>query len=178
MSDAVTTDVQPETEPAEPVEVDKDWKTIAEQTEKRAKRFEDQAKANAAAAKELEQLKVASMSELEKAVALARAEGLAEGQKAASARLAVAEIKAALAARPVDVEAILEGIDPSRFLGDDGEPDVKAIRTWADRIAPEPEPQPQGYVPNLAQGTRGSGRNVALNSDELLRKVTEYARNK
>lgn len=135
----------------------------------KARKWEQRAKENAAAAKELEQFRQQSMTDTEKAVDAARNEGRAEGARTASERIARAEIRAAAAGRNVDVEALLEGVDPKRFLDDDGEPDTKAIAAWMDRVAPaakESEQAQQGW-PDLGQGVR-SVQSTSL-GDPLLR---------
>lgn len=142
------------------------WKALADQTDKRAKRHADEAKANAAAAKELEQFRQASMSDQEKAVATARAEARAEALREVGAERVADAVRVAAAGRSVDVDALLEGLDRSRFLDDEGQPDVNAIAAWVDRVAPKPtENAPTGF-PDLGQGARGSS--AALNGDPLL----------
>lgn len=114
-------------------------------------------KANGEAAKfrrELEKLRTDALSDNERAVALARAEGLAEGVKTGATRLVDAEVRAAVAGRNVDVKALLEGLDRTRFLTDDGEPDTDRIAKWVDRIAPPQEEQKPG-VPRVPTGPRG-----------------------
>jgi uncharacterized iron-regulated membrane protein len=96
----------------------------------------DERRARKAAERELAALRKASMTEQEKAVAEARAAGLAEAQTAAGPRLVRAEFRAAATNR-VDKEtldAYLEDVDLSKFLGDDGEPDVKAIEARIKRL--------------------------------------------
>jgi hypothetical protein len=143
------------------------WKGLADTTDKRAKRLEDTAKVNAAAAKELEALKRSSMTDQEKAVAEARAEARAEALREAGGRIAQAEIRAAAAGRPVDVEALLEGVDASKFLDVNGEPDTKAIAAWVDRVAPAIDPATTPPTRrDLGMGVRGQ-QDPALNSNEL-----------
>lgn len=150
--------------PVEPVETD--WKAEARKWEDRAKAAATKATANAAAAKELEQVKQASMSDIEKAVAVARTEATTEALRTVGARLVDAEVRVAAAGRTVDVDALLEGLDRSRFVGDDGEPDRKAIAAWVDRIAPKPAEGAPAF-PDLGQGARNVS-NAALNGDPLL----------
>lgn len=119
----------------------------------KARKWEDRAKANGAAAKELEELRLKSMNETEKAVASAKSEGRKEALVAMGARLVDAEVKAAAAGRNVNVDVLLEGLDRSRFLGDDGEPDAKAIKAWVEKLAPAG--QRPGF-PDLGQGARGA----------------------
>lgn len=130
-----------------------------------ARKHEDRAKANAAAAKELEQVKQASMSDLEKAVAIARTEARTEALRESGARLVDAEVKAAAAGRGIDIAALLEGLDRTRFLTDDGEPDTDAIAAWVDRIVPPRDPNTIDF-PDLGQGARAD--QTGLGSDKLF----------
>lgn len=96
----------------------------------------EERKARKAAERDLAALRKASMTEQEKAVTEARAAGLAEAAKAAGPRLVRAEFRAAATNR-VDKEtldAYLEDVDLSKFLSDDGEPDVKAIEARIKRL--------------------------------------------
>lgn len=97
----------------------------------------EERKARRLAEKQLEALRKSTMTDQEKAVAEAKAAGLAEAKKAAAPRLVRAEFKAA-AAGLVDKEtldAYLEDVDLSRFVDDDGEPDEKAISARVKRLA-------------------------------------------
>lgn len=126
------------------------WKALA-------KKHEDRARANASAATELERVRQESMSETERAVAAARAEGVAEATRALGARLVSAEVRAAAAGRPeAQVDSLLEGMDATKFLGDDGEPDVRAIKAWVGKTLPAaPEGTPTSSpFPDLGQGAR------------------------
>lgn len=131
-----------------------------------SRKNEERAKANAEAAKELERLKREALPEqerlIEEAKAQARAEALAE---IGTSRVDDA-VKLAAAGRPVDVDALLEGLDRSRFLGENGQPDQAAIAAWVDRIAPTAN-QAAPTVVDLGQGARG-GEALALNGDPLL----------
>ena len=153
-----TDDQQPEgtdTAPDLAAEVEK-WKA-------QARKHEDRAKANAAAAKELEAFKKASMSETEQAIAAAREEGRAEALKAAASGRVEDALRAAAAGR-LGVDALLDGLDRSRFLTDDGEPDRDAIAAWVDRIAPKDDTP---RVPDLGQGTR-TQNTQSLGGDALV----------
>lgn len=121
-------------------EVDK-WKATS-------RKHEDRAKANAAAQKELDAVKAASMSDQEKAVALAVAQARAEAFAEVGGQLVDAAVRAAVAGRGIDADALLDGLDRSRFL-DDGQVDQAAITAWVDRIVPA------GTV-DLGQGARGT----------------------
>jgi hypothetical protein len=106
-----------------------------------------------AAQAELEKVRNASLSDTEKAIALARAEARSEALRETGSRLVDAEVRAAVAGRSVDVAALLEGLDRSRFITDDGEPDTAKIGKWVDKIVP-----PKGdSVPPPRGGPRTTG---------------------
>lgn len=134
------------------------WKALS-------RRHEERAKANAAAAKELEELRASAMSDQEKAVVAARAEGRLAALREAAVKVVDAEVRAAAAGRSIDIEALLEGLDRTRYIDDDGEVDRDGIVKWVDRVAPA---QPTGSVLDLGQGARGLDQR-ALNGDPLLR---------
>lgn len=148
----------------------KDWQAEATKWQALARKQEERAKANASAAKELEQLRQQSMSDQEKAVAVARAEGKAEALSAVMGQLAAAEIRAAAAGRMSEeqLEALLEATNTAVFIGENGDIDRAKVQRFVDGIAPPlaEEPVPAGF-PDLGQGARGS--NAALNGDPLLR---------
>lgn len=169
---------QPAAEPPDTGDQQQDWQAEAEKWKALARKHEtENAKAlerirtNTAALKELEQLKQQSMTEQEKAVAQARAEARTEALRTVGGRLVDAEVRVAATGRPIDVPTLLEGLDRTRFLNDDGEPDTAAITAWVDKLAPPPaEPAKPGF-PDLGQGARGtatsSSPSTAMNS--LLR---------
>lgn len=136
------------------------WKELSRKNEERAK-------ANAKAATELEALRAQSMTDQERAVAEARSEARAAAIAEVGKDRAADAIRAAAAGRPVDVEALVEGIDPARFLGDDGAPDRDAIDQWVARVAPE---RPATGT-DFGQGARGvpESDQRSLNGDPLLR---------
>jgi len=137
----------PDATPDLAAEVEK-WKANSRKNEERAK-------ANAAAAKELEALKASQMTEMDKAVAAAKAEGFAEARKASAAEIVEAKVRAAATGRGIDTDALLEGLDRSRFIGaEDFSIDDEAIGTWIDRIAPKVEEQPHTTV-DIGQGKKG-----------------------
>jgi hypothetical protein len=114
----------------------KDWKAEAEKWQALARKNEERAKGNAQAAKELERVRAAAMTEQERAVAEAEQRGATTALGKAATRLARAEFRAAAAGR-IDKEALdtyLEDADVSKFVGDDGEPDLKAIEARIKRL--------------------------------------------
>lgn len=180
MSDTATTDTgdttadqtdstQPDTgaapEPADlAAEVEK-WKALA-------RKHEGKAKSNATAAQELEKLRLQSMTDQERAVEQARAEARAETLREMGASRVDDAVRVAVAGRPVDVDALLEGLDRSRFIDDDGQPDRDAIASWVDRVAPKPNDEPAaGQFLDLGQGARTG--DLALNGDPLQRTLEQ-----
>lgn len=88
---------------------------------------------------DLKKKAAAAMTEQERAVADAEARGMSTALAASSGRLARAEFRAAAAGR-VDKEALdgfLEYVDPAKFVGEDGEPDGKAIEAAIKKLAPQ-----------------------------------------
>lgn len=107
----------PEPKPTETVDF---WKAQARENEKRAKR-------NASAAKELEKLRASMMSETEKAVDAARAEGRKEATSASGQKLAAAEIKAALTGIVPDPGGIAEDLNLAKYVTADGDVDLDEV---------------------------------------------------
>lgn len=108
-------------------------KALAE--ERAARKVAEKAAKDAQA--ELDKVRKANMTEQEKAVADARAEGRKEALATATERLLRAEIRAAGAklADPGDAVAHLRDAgDLARFLSDDGEVDTKAISSAIDDL--------------------------------------------
>lgn len=142
-------------------EVEK-WKGLARKNEERAK-------ANAGAARELEQLRQQAMTDQERAVADARAAGRAEAMAEAAADIVRSRIEAAAAGRfqPDQLAVLTGGINPSKFLTDEGQVDTDAVKAFIEGIAPQPSEQPSGPPPplDLGQGVRSG---MALNGDPLL----------
>lgn len=156
-----TTAEAPETAP----DTGTDLTAELEKWKAQARKHEDRAKANSAAAKELEKLREQSMTDQERAVEEARKAARAEALAEVGASRVDDAVRVAAAGRPVDVDALLDGLDRSRFLNEDGQPDRDAITSWVDRIAPATDPTTQRV--DLGQGARSSAA-LALNGDPLL----------
>lgn len=136
----------PATDP-KPTETVEFWKQQARENEKRAK-------ANAEAVKELDKLKAASMTELERAVNEAKASSRVEVLREVGADRARDAVRVALAGRTVDVDALLEGFGADAFVNDDGTPNVAKVQEWANRIAPATDAPGKPRVP---AGVRDNG---------------------
>lgn len=101
---------------------------------------------------ELEKVRQASMTETEKATAEAEARGRSAATADFGKRLATSQFDALASKRnpAFDTSEMLGLIDLSRFVGDDGEPDEKAITAAVEKLVPAAE----GGVPNFDGGTR------------------------
>lgn len=151
---------EPEPSPVAPSETGADLTAELAKWKELARKNEAKAKANAQAVTELEKLKAAQMTDTDRAVQTARAEATVEARKSLGSRLVAAEVRVAAAGRPVDVDTLLEGIDASKFLDDDGEPKATEIRDWIDKVAPAaatPQEPGRAPFPDLGQGARGVG---------------------
>ena len=142
------------------------WKAWARKHELAAKK----------AAAELSKLQQASLSEQERAVALARDEGRAEGQKAANERLLRAEVRALAAGVLVDPDVAVQLLDLSGYEpNESGEFDRKAIRRdLEDLVKAKPYLAPGPGSGAGEGGARGApAPNSALNGDPLLNSVKD-----
>lgn len=164
-TEATTTATDETTESATGAE---DLAAELEKWKAQARKNEQRAKANADAAKELDKLRREGMSDQERAVDEARAAARAEALAEVGSERAADAIRLAANGRVADVEALIEGIDTTRFLGDDGNPNRDAIAAWFDRIAPAPAEGGAPSFPDLAQGTRPQAT-APLNGDQLER---------
>lgn len=121
--------------------------------------------------KEVDEIRKSSMSEAEKAVAEAEARGRASATTEFGTRLAKADFVAAAARRNpgFDAKAVLEDLNLARFVGDDGEPDAKAIEAAVQRLVPE-----VNGVPSFDGGTRTTPP-AATGMTSLIRKAAGRA---
>lgn len=165
-AETTTTEAEVETEPETKSESELgDAGKSALEAERRARRAAD--RELKAARADLDALKASLMSESEKAVAEAKADGLAEGLRTGSSKIVHAEIRAAAAGRPVDVDALLEGVDASRFIDENGEVDRTGIVAWIEKVAPAPaQPEIPAFA-DLGQGTRGQA--ISPGDDDALK---------
>jgi hypothetical protein len=153
-----STPVEPTTEPTATVEPTApatepvDWQGKYEAQLKINRKLDQRAKDNFEKAQKWDEYEATSATELEKATKKAREEGRAEALRESGSRLVDAEVRAAAAGRDIDVATLLEGLDRSRFLDDDGNPDTAAIAAWIDKLAPKAD---GGFV-DIGQGERGT----------------------
>lgn len=117
------------------------------------KALAEERRARKAAEKELETLRKAAMTDQEKAVAEAKAAGLADANKATAPRLVKAELRAAAAEAGVPkaaLDSFLDYADLTRFLDDAGQVDDKAVTAAVKRLGGG------NGRPNFDGGARGN----------------------
>ena len=92
---------------------------------------------------ELDKVRQSSMSEAEKAIAEAEARGRTAATADFGKRLARSALETAAAKRNPEFDiAGLDYVDMSRLMGEDGEPDAKAIAAAVERLVPAPTGAP------------------------------------
>lgn len=138
------------------VEVEK-WKSLS-------RKNEQQAKANAAAAKELEELKRAQLSDTEKLVESTKVETQKAMRLEFAQKLVDAELKAALNGRVLEGSSLLD-FNRNSFVTEDGEIDSASIEAWVDAHSKTASTT----APDLGQGVRGAttGSSLIRSRDEL-----------
>lgn len=157
----ITPDQAPEPTAPEPtmtdapaVESDKDWEAEALKWKALARKHEN---ANASSLKELEQLRTAQMTDTEKAIAEAEKRGRDAALKELRADMARSKLQAQAAGKVADVDALLEVVDVSRFIKEDGidEDAIAATIERLTKVAPaQPSPPKFGSVELGPQGDR------------------------
>ena len=142
MPDEATATVEPQApEPVEVETTDTDWQAEAEKWKALARKHETRSKENSAAAKQLEEQRQAAMTEHEKALAEAEKRGRQSALEQASHRIAAADIRAALSGVVNDPDSIIEDLNLTRYITDDGDVDAAKVKTLRDKyaaLAPRP----------------------------------------
>lgn len=154
------------------------WKFQSRKHETTAKSRADYEALKAKAA-QYDALEQASKTEHERALDDAKKEAKAEGEAAAAMallpQLVKAEFKAAAAGRIVDAEgrldtkrldALLEPLDMSRFVTDNGEVDTAKVLAFVDTAAPT-NGKANGF-PDLGQGRRQGAPEPSVASGQAL----------
>jgi len=140
-------------------EVEK-WKSLS-------RKNEAQAKANAQAAKELEELRAASLTDQERLIASTRQETELAVRREFANKLVDAELKSALTGKNLDAASLLS-FDKNSFIDASGEVDSNAIAAWVEAHTKAID----NAAPDLGQGVRGktiSGVAQIRNRDELAK---------
>jgi hypothetical protein len=117
-----------------------DWKA-------EARKWEARAKENSGAAKAAEKARLDAMSESERAIEEAKQAARTEAATNYGKRLARTEFDALAGRRNPDFDtaSALEYVDLTRFVGEDGEPDSKAIKAAVERLIPAPADGPPSF---------------------------------
>lgn len=139
----------PEAIEPEPVETT-DLNAEVEKWKSLSRKNEAQAKANSQAAKELEELKKASLSDQEKLIASTREETATAVRREFAGKFVEAELKSAIAGKTLDAASLLS-FDRNSFIDESGEVDSNAIAAWVEAHTKAPETA----LPDLGQGVRG-----------------------
>lgn len=139
-----------------------DWKAEAEKWKGLSRKHEATAKANSGAAKELETLRKSSMNEQELAVAKAKEEGVSEARSAVAVERAEDAIRFSVGDRlpSADLDDLLDHLNLSKFVTDDGKVDREKVAKYVERVAPAGRRR----APDLGQGARGAGSGSDMNS--------------
>jgi hypothetical protein len=169
MSENETIDNEP-TEELEPIEAeatevgtDDSEKDLAAEVEKwkaLSRKNEDRARTNAAAAKELDELRKANMTDQEKLVEDTRRAVRTEF----SSKLVEAELKSQLGGKNIDADALLT-FNKAEFVDSNGDVDSEAITAWVETHTKTPE-----ITPDLGQGVRSktlTGKSQIRSRDDL-----------
>lgn len=154
-------------EPQKPDTGEKDWQAEAEKWKALARKHEGSAKANADAAKRLAEIEEANKTDLEKAVDAARKEGTSEALRSLAPRLVAAEFRIAAAGRLTteQVSELIEDLDLSKYLTEDGEVDTKRVAKKVEALAPAQSRTP----PSFGGGPRASAPVTDMN--QLIRRA-------
>jgi hypothetical protein len=123
--------------------------TKLDEVTKEARKWETRSKENHQAKTELEKQRQAAMTDAERAVSEAEAKGRTAATAEFGKRLATSEIRTAAAVAGADLAGVFDYLDLSRFVGEDGEPDEKAIKAFVDGL-----PKKDPGTPSFDGGTR------------------------
>lgn len=160
MADEIQTDVETQTEQTAEAEAPQETTPESEMETLRAeldkwksmsRKNEQQAKANAQAAKELDEIKKSQLTETEKLVEQTREETATAVRKEFATKLVDAELKSQLNGRALTGDAVLS-FDKNQFITDSGDIDTEAIQQWVEANSKQLE----APAPDLGQGARGT----------------------
>lgn len=161
---------EPEQQASEPTEMVEQAPTEKDKTVPLADLVKER-KERQRIAKELEALRTASLSDTEKAIAEAEKRGESSALSRVGSRLVDAEVRAAAAGR-LDkdmIDALLDGLDRSRFLGEDGEVDTEAVAKWIGRLPSSGPRRPSGDIDQgIKPGAPAEPQDPASLADAVL----------
>lgn len=153
----------------EALKAEKDkWQNLSRETEKKFKDI----------GKELESFKKKNMDESEMLFHETSQKARSEAISQFGGKLVKAEFKAAAAGRMSETQlnSLLDNVNVSKFMNDDGDIDEKAISDFVDSIVPKVEDVKKPEQKNLfdmGQGARGNGKGeaISLADDDLAKAV-------
>lgn len=124
-----------------------------------------------AKAEQFDTLAAASKTDQERAAADAKKAGYTEALSKTTPRVVRAEFRAAAQGRlnKDQLDGLLEDLDLSKYVDDDGEPDVDRIEKRVALLAPKAAP------PSFGQGNRGSAPSTS-SMDDQIRKIAGFSR--
>lgn len=146
-----------------------DLQAKLEEVTKEARKWETRSKENHQAKTELEKQRQAAMTDAERAIEEAKQSARTEAATTYGKRLARTEFDALAGRRNPDFDtaSALEYVDLGKFLGEDGEPDAKAIKAAVERLVPTPADGSPSFdggtrtTPPAPQGMSGLIRKAA-----------------
>lgn len=150
---------QEETEAPDPAAEVEKWKAEARKHERRARQ-------NAEARRELQQLQQGNQTDQERIAAEAKESGRKEAAVEFGQRLAEAEIRAALTGVVDNPADVIEDLNLSKYVTEDGEVDpdaVKALRTKYTKLLGTRRPPSM----ETAKGTGGRGSTSKTPADDF-----------
>lgn len=136
------------------------WKALSKKNEKN---YED-------ASKERDDLKASQMTDAERAIEAARAEGRNSALSEVGTDLVTAEMALQAATAGVTLPAA-EFLDYSKFLGDDGRPNKEKVKTFVDSL-----PKAKADFPNLqgaGKQTGGTPNITTMDPNELADLISD-----
>ena len=142
---------------------DKDWHAEADKWKALSRKHEN---ANATVLKELEQLRTAQMSDSEKAIAEAESRGAQNALAGVRSELAEARLRVAATGKVADVDALVELVDMSKFVTEDGV-NGAAIDAAVERFTKILPPPVQQKFGTVELGPQGGDRPRQLTRENL-----------
>jgi hypothetical protein len=165
-ADPAAPPADPNTPPADPAGDEPLGEPGKKALEAERARADDAAKENKRLLRELDAERKKGLTAEEKVLEEAREAGRSEVRQATGLRLARTEFDAAAGRRNPEAKVadILEFVDLAKFVGDDGEPDVKRIGEAVAKLVPAVE-----GTPSFDQGTRQTVATGGMN--DFIRKA-------
>ncbi|MFD8527797.1 hypothetical protein ACFV0L_10355 [Streptosporangium canum] len=168
--------IEPGTGETDPQVIDETHVHDAEELQKEVEKWRSLARKHEtnwkAASKELGEYRTANLSDAEKAIEDAKAEGRRAALTETGSRVAKAELKAYAATSGVALPAsVTDFLDTTRFVAEDGSPDMEAIAAFVDPFKSTPKKAPK-FTQNIGAGPQGGGTGPTQLTREDLARMT------